>query len=274
MAEPVPRPTEQALRRAGRWIAVVTVAAPGLALAVALWLGGPGEPLSARDQAVVVSLQAGDGLSHAGVTERVDATPSEAPPLAPIVAAFLPGSPERAVLVAWVVAVLAAAALARALHGFATAVVAGAVTALLAAAATPRLPEALAALGIVGAAVLLLPADRTLGRSAAAGLALGAAVLARPDAALVVLVALVALAVTSDLRHPAAVAGGVAVVVGPWLIWYARTFDTWWAFDPLPGETPGVWLAPVAAAAAAVAVTRAAARIRERPAPGGNDRPR
>lgn len=274
VGEPVPRPTEHPLRRAGRWAAVITVAAPGLALAVALWLGGPGPPLAERDEAVVASLQAGEGLSRTAGAGETGTDPSQSPPLAPIVAAFLPGSPERAVLVAWIATVLVAAALARAIDGFAAAVVAGGAAAVLAAVATPRLPEALAGLGIVGAATLLHPRERTLGRSTAAGSCLGAAVLARPDAALVVVVAVVVLAATAGIRHPAAVAAGAAAVVGPWLVWYARTFDTWWAFDPLPGETPGVWLAPVAAVAAAVALTTAAGRIRAAAAADDDDPPR
>jgi hypothetical protein len=261
-AEPVPRPTEQALRRAGRWVAVATVAAPGLALATGLWLAGPGAPLSARDQAVVASLQSGEGID-------VDVAP-----LAPIVAAFLPGSPERAVLVAWLVTVLAAATVGRAFRGFGAAVIAGGDAAALAAVATPRLAEALAGLGIIGAAALIRPDARTLGRTTAAGVALGAATLARPDAALVVLVALAWLVATADLRHVAALAGGSAAVVTPWLVWHARAFDTWWAFDPATGEVPGVWLAPVAAVAAAVALVAAAARIRDGRNGRGNDRHR
>jgi hypothetical protein len=268
-AQPVPRPTEQALRRAGRWVAVATVAAPGAALAVALWLAGPGEPLATRDQAVVASLQAGDGLTVAGGTGPVA---TEAAPLAPIVAAFLPGTPERTVLVSWLVTVLAAAALARAVRGAAAGVLAGILAAVLAALTTPRLPEALAALAIVAAATFLRPDVATIGHTVAAGVALGAATLARPDAAIVAVVALVWLAVTAGIRHPVALTGGFAATIAPWLTWYHRTFETWWAFDRTPGQAPGVWLAPISAVAVAVAVVTAAARIRARSRGGGEDR--
>ena len=258
-ASAVPRPTEQALRRAGRWIAIATVAAPGFLIAYGLWLAGPGGPLAARDDALVTSLQGGHGLT---VVEGGARVASEAAPLAPIIAAFLPGTPERAVLLAWLVTAVAAAALARAVGGFAAALLGGAGAAVLAAAATPRLPEAAAALGIVVAAALLRPEAKTLGRTAGAGVAVGLAMLARPDVGLVVVAAVVWLAVTADIRHPPTLVAGAAIVVGPWLVWYARTFDTWWAFRPAEGEVPGVWLAPLAAIAAAIAVVTAAKRFR------------
>jgi hypothetical protein len=190
---------------------------------------------------LVENLRLGNGYAR-GSGASLEATGLH-PPLAPLLAAVLPGL-ERAALVAVSMAtVVTTAALGWRLGGRRGAIAAGASAALLPSLWGLQLPEALAALAVSTAVVLAWP-GRPSGVSAAlAGLCLGAGALARPEVVLVVpvLVAWLGLASRGGGRWGvaplAALAATAALVLTPWTIWMHEQFGTW-----LPSTSLGATL--------------------------------
>jgi 4-amino-4-deoxy-L-arabinose transferase-like glycosyltransferase len=175
--------------------------------------------------AIVDSISRGSGFraGHLGPATAVH------PPLAPFLAALVPGGPRVLAIAAGLAALLAVVVLANRLFGREVAWVVAAVMAVAPAAWGQQLPEALAtALVMVG--LVLVDPTQPIGRPVLAGFVLGCAVLTRPEAAVVVLVAAVWVVLvrrTDRWRVVAVLLVVAAVVVTPWELRMHRDFGTW-----------------------------------------------
>lgn len=250
---PLGSPASRSRRLDVRARRLIAAASPALPYAAAVTLvaavrgmTAPGS-LSPASASLAQNLQ--DGLGYAvGTGERL---PSAIQPLGPMVAAFAPFSVGAAALVANCVTVLAAMRLGRRLAGRRAAAAVGLLTAPLMVVASPRLDHALAAALVGAGLVLAWPTDLTFRRAAGAGLCLGGAGLARPEAIVVVLlVAPWAAAVLGRraMRPMLCLVGAVIVVTTPWLVWLHQRSDEW-----LPGATVRLaawpaWLLPLVVA--------------------------
>lgn len=189
----------------------------------------------------------------------------EVAPLGPLVAVAVPVSAEVALLAVTVLTVVAAVGLARRLGVRSRAATgAGVAAAVVTGAAGQGLTEALATLLVTTGLVWVSPARISNGRAAMAGLCLGGAALARPQALLVVVAATVWLVADLDdwrrVTVPSALmAGSSLVVLWPWLRWLHLSGDLGWSI--LAGDPGGTarWAAPVLAVLVVVLVTSALA---------------
>ena len=184
----------------------------------------------------VEALQAGDGFITAA-----------RPPLAAVVAALAPVAPDLLIVAVTGATVAVVAVLAGRVGGRRTAVVAGLLAAVLPSVWGQQLPEALAALGVAGALSWAWPDRLSPGRAVLAGLAMAAATLARPEAALlvpVVLLWLFAARPTERRGHwrgealAAVVLAAFVVGYAPWATWVASEHGTF-----LPSTNLGATLA-------------------------------
>jgi 4-amino-4-deoxy-L-arabinose transferase-like glycosyltransferase len=151
------------------------------------------------------------------------------PPLAPFLAALLPGGPRAIEIAAGLAALLAVVVLSHRLFGREVAWVVAAVMAVAPAAWGQQLPEALAA-ALVMVALVLVDPSQPIGRPVLAGFVLGCAVLTRPEAAAVVVVAALWLLLVrraGGWRMAAVLVIVAAAVVAPWELRMHRDFGTW-----------------------------------------------
>jgi hypothetical protein len=159
------------------------------------------------------------------------------PPLATIVAALGPLSPRWSTILATLLTAGVVTTVGWRLGGRRVGVLCGVLAAVLPSVWGQQLPEALAALGVAGGIAWAWPERVSMRRAVLAGLALGAAALARPEALLAIPVVAAWLVLAPGDRRVAARWGnqGVAAVVvvaalaayGPWAVWMHHHFDTW-----------------------------------------------
>ncbi|MEY2568963.1 MAG: hypothetical protein QOE35_3492 [Actinomycetota bacterium] len=209
-----------------------------LSLAIAVRAALAPAPLRVDFAQLVINLRLGDGYTR-GVAPALDATALH-PPLAPLVAAILPGVVSNVHVLVSALVVLATAGLGARLGGVRGAVGAGLVAAVLPSMWGQQLPEALAALGVTCGVLFAWP-DRISAPSAAlsgACLALGA--LSRPEAGLALPVVVVWIAMRSKWNAAPVVACALAAaaLMGPWMFWTHDRFGTL-----LPSTSLGATLA-------------------------------
>ncbi len=197
--------------------------------------------VAVRTQALPTALPPGYGPEVTALQAGGGFTTALRPPLATVIAAFAPGTARAALLVVSALTVVAVMRLAGRLAGGRAALLAGLVAAVLPSLWGQQLPEAVGALAVTTALVVLWPPALDVRRAALSGLALAAAALARPEALLVVPVALAWILVSRGRRAlpQLAVAGAVgALAFAPWQLWVQRSFDSW-----LPATSLGPTLA-------------------------------
>ena len=189
----------------------------------ALTISAPMRPGAAD---LVANLRSGVGYVR-GAGAHAAATALYAP-LAPMVAAATSGGTDVVVVLLSVGTVLAVARLALTFGGKHASLAAAAVAAVLPSMWGQQLPETLAALLVTLGLVFSMPVRPR--RAAFAGVCLGAAALARPEAILLVPIA-VAWQLLSirgrAAKSVAALAVAAAVVLAPWELYVHRTFGTW-----------------------------------------------
>ncbi len=190
------------MRRLGeqRRLAITGAAIGLVALAIRVVAAPP--PLSSAVQQITRNLRSGSG--YLTVVDGRAVVLTDHPPLAPLVGAFAPGGPRLVQLVVGLLAVALAWRLARRVGGPAAAVLAAGIAAVAPALWDQQLPEVLAGAALLGAVLLADPHRLDGRRAVAAGLALAAAGLARPEAlvAVPVVVAWVVLVGTGRATPP------------------------------------------------------------------------
>lgn len=255
-------------RRRASGLAAGIAALPYLVAATAVMVAGAVRsvvPLSPAEVVLAANLAAGMPPPSAGT-----------PPLAAVVSAYFPVSPEAVVLAVSALVVVALMRLVRCWRGRPAVAAAGLAAAAVVGATGPGLAEALATLLVAIGLVWLCPAKVTIGRAVVAGLCLGAAVLARPEAVLTLPAALawVSLApprragtgarVTSSLALSLAVVAAAGVVVAPWQRWLHTQGASPWAGVSADPFTWAAWAGPLVVALVAGVAERA---LRPGPAP-------
>lgn len=225
----VPAPVVSMGRSSSRWTvmpAVPAVVIGTLAVLVRVAVA----PVALRPDLleITANLRAGLGYTRGGFGS-LTATALH-PPLAPVLAAIWPGPLRTALLVVSALTAVAVTRLARRVGGGRAALAAGLLAVGLPSLWGQQLPEALAALAVTTGLLLAWPADLTPGRAAGAGAALGLAALARPEALVVLPLALVWIRLVREgvgSRLLVVVAAAGLVVLLPWELRMQRTFDTW-----------------------------------------------
>lgn len=256
-AAPPPTETPALGERIGPWLPYAAITA--LAATVSLLCAPDALPTAAR--AAADALRAGEGFvrSAGGTTTRY-------PPAALVVAAVFPSATAATLAVAAAATAVATAVLGVRLAGRRVGILAGVVAAALPFVWDQRLPGALAGLAVVTALLLAWPDRLTGARAATAGGLLAVAALARPEALLVLPVAVVWIMVWpapapsgSTLARAATLLGTAVVGLGLWASRAEGAADGWWAaaatWPASVGTGPGA-VARVAldVAAAALAV--------------------
>ncbi len=239
-----PQPADHAAlrERIGPWLpcAAVTVLAGAVSLAVA--------PAALPDgaRAAAEALRAGQGFLHAPGATRY-------PPAALVVAAAFPSALGAALAATTAATAAATLVLGTRLGGRRTGILAGLVVAALPLVWAQPLPGALAGLTVVTALLLAWPDRLTAARAVTAGALLAVGTLARPEALIVLPVAVVWIIV-----WPAPVSSGTtlaragtvlgAAVLGLWL-WASGVDDAvdgWWSaaatWPATVGSGPGMVL--------------------------------
>jgi hypothetical protein len=176
---------------------------------------------------IVANLRLGHGYAR-GSGASVEPT-AAFPPLAPVLAAVLPGLVQTAVVAVSSITVLVTGLIGWRLGGSKAAVTCAAVAALLPSMWGQQLPEALAALAVTGAVALAWPDRLDVRSGALAGLCLGAAALARPECVVAGAVVVAWMVVARADARAAAVACvlAAATLFVPWQLWVHERFNTW-----------------------------------------------
>ncbi len=244
-ARPLGAPGRRRLTARTAASAVPYVAAMAMAIVAGVVVAAP--PLPSAWLGLVENLKG--GLGYVVETESGIRAPAAAPPLAPLVAALGPVSARVTTLIVSALAVVAVMRLALRLGRWRSAAAVGVFTAVAVPILGRGLAEALALALVAAGLIWSWPAGITPGRAVVAGVCLGGAVLARPEAILAVPAVGVWIGVSRD-RHAipplVLLLAATAVTLVPWQLWLQERFDRW--LSPDLDLTTGVrWSLPLVA---------------------------
>jgi hypothetical protein len=202
---------------------------------VAVRLAGAPLALPLRYEPLLDNLRLGTGYSMA--TPSGGTPVGDVPPLAPLLVAYSPLGARVALLLVSTVTVVAVGRLVHRREGRAAGIMAAAAAALLPGMWGEQLPVQLAGLFVLGGVALADPIQLTTRRAAIAGASLGLATLARPDAALALLVVAVWITQSREpgrAKYRGALLVSAVLVVLPWATYIWQEFGSPWLTSSLP----------------------------------------